>query len=86
MSVPDLPAPSARDAEVRAVCLELVQACQWREAIAVMRERLSEIAVGQERQIVRVFRRWSDLERDSRPDFLTYAHRRRRPGLEDDDD
>lgn len=77
-----LPPPSPRDAEVRDVVLRLVEVCAWRDASAVLQARLREIDGQRLDHVQRLFLAWSDLDADSRPDFRTYAHKRRKPGLE----
>lgn len=72
---------SPRDREVQHVVLQLVEAYAFREAAAVLRRRLKEIDDEQRTAIEEVFLDWRDLEADGRPDFLSYAHHRRRPEL-----
>ena len=74
-----LPPPSARDAEIQAAVLPLVEAFAWREAMAVLRQRLREMEETRLSHIEQVFLEWSDLDPSDRPDFLTYAHKRRQP-------
>lgn len=76
-----LPPPSPRDAEVQAVVLRLVEAFAFNEAQAVLARRLAEIAQERRTHLEDVFAAWSILPADDRPDFLTYAHHRRRPAL-----
>lgn len=76
-----LPPPSPRDAEVQDVVLRLVEAFAFREAAAVLRARLAEIDRLERSQIERVFLDWSAMPPDRRPDFLTFAHHRRRQDL-----
>lgn len=76
-----LPEASPRDREVQHVVLQLVEAYAFREAAAILNARLCEIAAHERTHIERVFLAWCDLPREDRPDFLTYAHHRRRPEL-----
>lgn len=77
-----LPEASPRDREVQAIVLELVAAYAFREAAAILTARLREIAEAQRTHIETVFLTWRDLPEDERPDFLTYAHHRRRQELD----
>lgn len=61
--------------------LQLVEAYAFAEAAAILKARLREISETQQTQVEQVFLDWRDLPPDSRPDFLTYAHHRRRPEL-----
>lgn len=81
---PALPEAHPRDREVQHVVLQLVEAYCFAEAYAVLGRRLREIGEMQQSRIERVFLDWSDLPEEGRPDFLTYAHRRRRPELGSD--
>lgn len=70
-----------RDREVQDVVLRLVEAYAFSEAAAVLNRRLREIAQLRQSRIERIFLDWCDLDPDTRPDFLTYAHGRRNPSL-----
>ena len=74
--------PSPRDAEIQLVVLQLVEAFAWREAREVLDMRIREMARGERTHIQRVFLTYMELPRETRPDFLTYAHHRRRPSVE----
>lgn len=76
-----LPPPSPRDREVQQAVLPLVEAYAWAEAAAVLNARLREIAETRQRHVEALLLDWYALPADSRPDFLTYAHRRRDPEL-----
>ncbi|CAN0588336.1 unnamed protein product [Ectocarpus sp. 12 AP-2014] len=76
-----LPDAAPRDREVQHVVLRLVEAYAFREAAAVLTQRLKEIDATRTSHIERIFLDWSDLDADARPDFLTYAHHRRDPLL-----
>lgn len=76
-----LSAPSPRDQEVQAVVLALVEAFAFEEAAAVLQGRLREVQQGKLTQVQNLFLEWSALPLEGRPDFLTFAHHRRRPML-----
>lgn len=76
-----LPPPSPRDREVQAVALNLVEAYLFREARDVLSARLAEIDGARLSHVQALFLRWSALPETDRPDFLTYAHSRRRLAL-----
>lgn len=77
-----LPPPSPRDAEVQEVVLRLVEAFAFREAHAVLAARLREIRAQELTEIQKVYLEWDRLPKETRPDFLTYAHHRRHPQIE----
>ena len=77
-----IPEASRRDREVQDVVLRLVEAYAFDEAFAVLGARLSEIRASRRSQLEHLFLAWSELPRDGRPDFLSYAHHRRRPDIE----
>lgn len=81
---PALPEAHPRDREVQHVVLQLVEGYAFAEAHVVLGARLREMAEARQTRIERVFLDWCELPDDGRPDFLTYAHRRRRPELGDD--
>ncbi len=76
---------SPRDRQVQHVVLQLVEAYAFREAAAVLQRRLKEIDQTRQTHIERVFLDWSALPAEDRPDFLTYAHNRRVPTLDQDE-
>lgn len=76
-----LPEADPRDREVQAVALALVEAYAFAEAVAVLQLRLCEIRCGQITRNQRLFLEWSALDPETRPDFLTFSHRRRRPEI-----
>lgn len=82
MSEITLAPPSPRDAEIQHVVLQLVEAFAFQEAAAVLNARLKEIATTKQTHIERVLLDWFELDSETRPDFLTYAHYRRNPELE----
>jgi len=84
MSEISLPPPSPRDAEVQRVVLALVEAFAFNEAAAVLNARLREIAETRQTLIEKIFLQWRDLDPQTRPDFLSYAHRRRDPQIGED--
>lgn len=75
---------SPRDREVQEVVLRLVEAYAFNEAAAVLQARLKELAEQKRTHLQTLFEQWSALPEEDRPDFLTYAHRRRRPALNGD--
>lgn len=77
-----LPEASPRDREVQHVALRLVEAYAFREAAAVLTQRLKEIEATRQTHIERLFLEWSEMSADTRPEFLTYAHHRRNPEIE----
>jgi hypothetical protein len=77
-----LPEASPRDREVQDVVLRLVEAYAFREAVAILSARLWEIAETKLTHDQMLFLEWRDLPAETRPDFLTFAHHRRNPGLE----
>lgn len=72
-----LPQPSARDLEVQALVLELVNVCAFSEAAAVLNRYIREVEKLSINRIETLFLAWSALDADDRPDFLTFAHHRR---------
>lgn len=80
MAIPDA---SPRDREVQHVVLRLVEAYAFDEAHAVLAARLSEIRASRRSHLEHLFLAWSDLPVEGRPDFLSYAHHRRRPEIEE---
>ncbi|WP_320176643.1 hypothetical protein [Roseovarius pacificus] len=82
MNQVSLPEACPRDREVQHVVLQLVEAYAFREAAAILNTRLREIADTRQSHIERVFLDWCNLPEGDRPEFLTYAHHRRRPELE----
>ncbi|MEO0485288.1 MAG: hypothetical protein AAF092_05195 [Pseudomonadota bacterium] len=74
--------PSPRDREVQAAVLDLVEAYAFREAKQVLALRLKEIGETRVTHMQQLFLDWRDLPAEDRPDFLTYAHKRRNPELE----
>lgn len=81
MTTVALPPPSPRDAEVRAAIMPLVEACAWAEAAAILNMRLREIRETRRTHVEVLFLVWRELPPETRPDFLTYAHRRRDPEI-----
>ena len=78
-----LPPPSPRDLEVQAVVLRLVEAFAFAEAAAVLGARLREIRETRRTHLEELFLEWRELPEQGRPDFLTFAHKRRRPAIEE---
>lgn len=76
-----VPEAEPRDREVQHVVLRLVEAYAFREASAVLTQRLKEIEATRSSHIERVFLDWCDLPPADRPDFLSYAHHRRNPEI-----
>lgn len=62
--------------------LRLVEAFAFREAHAVLGARLREIRAQELTHLQKLFLEWDALPKDGRPDFLSYAHHRRAPALE----
>lgn len=79
-----LPEASPRDREVQHVVLALVEAYAFGEAAAVLQTRLREISESRQSHVERLFLEWSTLPSEARPDFLTFAHHRRRPEIGSD--
>ena len=77
-----LPEACPRDREVQAVVLALVEAYAFAEAAAVLTARLREIRETRQTHLERLFLDWLELPAAARPDFLDWAHARRRPELE----
>ena len=73
--------PSPRDAEVRDAVLSLVEGYEFEAARRILAARLKEISETKRTHIEDVFLQWRDLDPKDRPDFLTYAHKRRVPEL-----
>lgn len=75
--LPALPEADPRDREVQAVVLALVEAYAFAEAYAVLGARLREMRERTQTHVEGLFIAWSALP-EPRPDFLSWAHRRRR--------
>lgn len=76
-----LPEASPRDREVQLVVPQLVEAFAFCEALAVRSRWQREIGEMRRSHIERVYLDWREMDAESRPDFLTYAHHRRNPEL-----
>lgn len=83
MTAPALPAPSRRDAEIRALLIPLVEECAWDEVLAIVTARRREISATRQTQLERLFLEFMEIPADERPDFYTFAHQRRVPTLGD---
>lgn len=78
---PALPEADPRDLEVQRLVSDLIAAFAFREAEAVLTAYRKQGERQQRTHLEDVFLSWSTLPPDTRPDFLTYAHHRRRPQL-----
>ncbi|WP_226782722.1 hypothetical protein [Oceaniglobus trochenteri] len=78
---PALPEASPREREVQHAVLQLVEAYAFNEAHAVLGLHLRETAERQRSHNEDLFIAWSRIDPAHRPDFLTYAHHRRRIDL-----
>lgn len=82
-TVPGLPAPSPRDAEIREVLLPLIEGCCWVEAHALLTARLREIETARRSHKEQLFCAYQELPETERSSgWLTWSHHRRNPGLE----
>jgi hypothetical protein len=78
-----LPEASPREREVQHVVAQLVEAYAFAEAHAILGRYLREIAERRQSHVETLYLAWRDLDPEARPDFLTFAHHRRRPEIED---